>query len=118
MTGFHVDRRGFLIGTAAISAALAAGPRFAWADGKVLKVRSYSDLQVLDPAHRLSAPEDDITNFVLQMLIRWKNSTKWEWELGAAESIEQTDDTHISFKLRPGLQWSNGFGDVTAEDVK
>src|SRR3712207_5996500 len=29
-------------------------------DGKILRVRSYSDIQNLDPAYRKAAPEDDI----------------------------------------------------------
>src|SRR4029453_1115005 len=33
-------------------------------------------------------------------------------------SIEQADPTHIRFELRPGIPWTNGFGELTAEDVK
>jgi peptide/nickel transport system substrate-binding protein len=88
------------------------------ADKKLLRVRSYSDLQILDPVDRLSAPEDDISSCCLNNLIRRKPGEAWEWELDAAAAIEQIDDTHIKFSLRPGLTWSNGFGEITAEDVK
>jgi peptide/nickel transport system substrate-binding protein len=43
---------------------------------------------------------------------------EWKWELSAAESIDQIDDTHIKFKLMPGIMWSGDFGEMTAEDVK
>ena len=33
-------------------------------DGSVLTLRSYSDLQILDPAFRLSLPEEDIINSI------------------------------------------------------
>src|SRR5207249_10537922 len=36
----------------------------------------------------------------------------------AADSIEQVDDTHIKFRLKPGLKWSGGYGEMSAEDVK
>ena len=36
----------------------------------------------------------------------------------ARASIEQVDDTHIAFTLRDGLMWTDGFGPVTADDVK
>ena len=55
-------------------------------------------------------------------LVRFKPTFEpgqaWEWELDAATSIEQLDPTHIKFTLRPGIQWTNGFGEVTTEDVK
>jgi len=119
MTRFQVSRRRVLAGTGAIASALALGPRWSWgAEGKILKVRSYSDLQVLDPINRKSAPEDHITSCTFHNLIKWKPGDKWEWELDAAEMIEQVDDTHIKFRLKPGLKWSGDFGEVTAEDVK
>src|SRR3546814_19322758 len=46
------------------------------------------------------------------------NSDKREWQLEAAESIEQIDDTHIRFQLKPGLRWSGDFGEITAENVQ
>src|SRR5437879_3122273 len=119
MTEAHLDRRQALQAFAALGLASAFAPRFAWAqDKKLLRVRSYSDLQVLDPLDRLSAPEDDITTCCLNRLIRRKSGETWAWEPDAAASIEQVDDTHIKFTLRPGLLWSGGNGEITAEDVK
>ena len=36
----------------------------------------------------------------------------------APPSINQVDDTHIEFTLRDGLIWTDGYGPVTADDVK
>ncbi len=119
MQRLHLSRRQVLAGTGAIATALTLGPRWSWgAEGKILKVRSYSDLQVLDPINRKSAPEDHITSCTFHNLIKWKAGDTWEWELDAAEMIEQVDETHIKFRLKPGLKWSGDFGEVTAEDVK
>jgi hypothetical protein len=54
----------------------------------------------------------------LPQLINYKPGEKWQWELDAAEAIEQVDDTHIKFRLKPGLKWSGDYGEVSAEDVK
>jgi peptide/nickel transport system substrate-binding protein len=113
-----LSRRWFLKGAAGVAAAAAMRPHRAAAEGKVLRVRFYSDIQVLDPAFRLSQNEDDIFQPCLVSLVTRKTGDVWDWELQAAESIEQVDDTHIKFKLKPGITWSNGFGELTAEDVK
>ncbi len=119
MNRFRPSRRQVLAGTGAIASALALGPRWSWgAEGKILKVRSYSDLQVLDPINRKSAPEDHITACTFHNLLKWKPGEKWEWDLDAAEMVEQVDETHIKFRLKPGLKWSGDYGEVTAEDVK
>ena len=88
MNRFHFSRRRVLAGTGAIATALALGPRWSWgAEGKILRVRSYGDLQVLDPLNRKSAPEDHITSCTFLSLIKWKPGDKWQWELDAAEAI-------------------------------
>lgn len=116
---YRLDRRGFLLGSAALGAATLAQPRLGRAQGsKVLRVRNYSDIQVLDPLDRKSNPEDDLTSCLLPKLIEWKPGDTWEWQLAEAQSIEQLDPLNIRFVLKEGLVWSNGFGEVTAEDVK
>jgi peptide/nickel transport system substrate-binding protein len=57
----------------------------------ILRARSYADIQVLDPAYRKAAPEDDIMRCIFNGLVRRKSADSWEWELDAAESIEQID---------------------------
>ena len=115
---FPLSRRRVLQGMAA---GLTAGltPRVALSqDGKILRVRSYSDIQNLDPAYRKAAPEDDIMRSIFVGLVGMKAGDEWAWELDGASSIEQVDPTHIAFTLRDGLKWSDGSGPVTADDVK
>ena len=113
------SRRRFLQGSAALGATAMVNPSVSFsADGSVLKLRSYSVFQVLDPAFTLAAPEGWIGGAIFNKLVAFKPGSKWETELDAAEYIEQVDDTHIKFRLRPGIMFSNGYGEMTAEDVK
>ena len=114
-----IGRRSFLV----LGTAMGLGPlwrvrRSQAADRAVLKIRSYSDLQVLDPLNRLAQPEGDIMDAIFSNLVKAKPGDSWDWQLDAAEKIEQVDDRTISFTLRKGIKWSGGFGELTAEDVK
>jgi peptide/nickel transport system substrate-binding protein len=100
----------------AAAAALPAKGRAQSADN--LRVRSYGDLQVLDPGYLISAPDGDIMDSIFNKLVTQKVGDDWGWELDAAASIEQVDATHINFTLKPGYGWTNGFGPMTADDVK
>ena len=60
MRFLDLDRRSFLMMTAALGAGAAWRPGRARAqDRSVLRTRSYSDLQVLDPLNRLAQPEGE-----------------------------------------------------------
>jgi len=85
---------------------------------KILTVRMYSDIQNLDPAHSISENDGVVANAVMNGLVRYcPNSYELCNEL--AESIEQSEDgLEIAFKLREGVQWHEGYGEVTTEDVK
>ena len=117
-----MTRRRFLGSAAALGATAATSPRIALSqDSKILRFRRTTDLATLDPGVAYS--DDGETAFSLfPGLVRFKPTYEpgqaWEWELDAATSIEQVDPTHIKFTLRPGIQWTNGFGEVTTEDVK
>ena len=116
-----ISRRQFGKGAAAAGAAatVAGGASVrVEAAADALRVRNYSDIQVLDPAYILSAPETDVNVSMLQGLVTYKPGDSWDWELDAAAEINQDDDTHISFTLRNDLGWTNGFGEMTADDVK
>ena len=114
-----LNRRRFLLLTSALGAGTALRPWRAMAqDQSVLHIRSYSDLQVLDPLNRLAQPEGDIMDAIFSNLVKAKPGDTWDWELDAAESIEQVDERHIDFTLRKGIQFTGGFGELTAEDVK
>jgi peptide/nickel transport system substrate-binding protein len=88
------------------------------ASNDVLQTRSYLDITSLDPSNYLNAVDEDVMGAIYSKLIYFKPGEKWQWELQAAESIEQIDATHIKFKLKEGIQFSNNFGEMTAEDVK
>src|SRR5260370_35487876 len=106
MVKANLDRRQALQAFAALGFAATFAPRFSWADDKkLLRVRSYSDLQILDPLDRLSALEDDISSCCLNKLIRRKTEEIWGWQLAAAVAVDQAEDTPVKFALRPGLRW-------------
>jgi peptide/nickel transport system substrate-binding protein len=119
MRFLDLDRRSFLMMTSALGLGAVAAPWPARAqDRSVLRIRSYSDLQVLDPLNRLAQPEGDIMDAIFANLVKAKPGATWDWQLDAAESIEQTDERHIDFTLRKGIQFTGGFGELTADDVK
>jgi len=120
--GVSIPRRRFLQGTAAAGLFATTMPisSIAWsADGKrVLRARGRADLDKLDPGFYQNSYNVDVMNCIYSKLIHYKPGREWDWELQAAESIEQIDETHIRFKLRPGLMFTGGYGEMTAEDVK
>lgn len=85
---------------------------------KILTVRLYSDIQNLDPAFQISENDTVVANTVMDGLVRYcPNSYDLCNQL--AETIQESDDgLEISFKLREGVMWQNGFGELTTEDVK
>ena len=85
---------------------------------RVLRVRMANDLVSLDPVITRSLTDICAIIGVLNKLVVYKSSDSWEWRLDAAQSIEQVDPTHVKFTVRPGIMWTNGFGEMTAEDVK
>ncbi|MSP83309.1 MAG: twin-arginine translocation signal domain-containing protein [Alphaproteobacteria bacterium] len=118
-TRVPLTRRRFLETTAVAGAAATALPRKARAQSADnLRVRSYGDLQVLDPGYLISAPDTDIMDSIFNKLVTTKVGDEWGWELDAAESIEIVDATHINFTLKSGYGWTNGFGEMTVDDVK
>jgi peptide/nickel transport system substrate-binding protein len=120
MTKTGIDRRHFLKGasTVALSTAAVGMPQFANAAGNVLKTRSYADIRSMDPAFSQGVVDEEIQGAIYNKLIQFKPGSEWGWQLDAAASIEQVDDTHINFALRDDMGFTNGFGAMTAEDVK
>src|SRR5690554_2662197 len=112
-------RRGFLRLSAAAGIAALAPDRATAQAGSVLRVRTYVDINSLDPAHLVSAETDGaIAQILYSALIAYEPGDAWKWRLDAAEAIEQVDPTHVTFRLRPGIKWTGGFGEMTADDVK
>ncbi len=122
LTGAQTGRRGFLKGATALGAAsmLPAG----WAgraraqDADTLRVRAYGDAPNLDPAHSVGVVEEEVHAAIYNKLIQYEPGNEWGWRLDAATMIEQVDPTHVKFALRDDIGFTNGFGAMTAEDVK
>ncbi|MDA7965455.1 ABC transporter substrate-binding protein [Ruegeria sp.] len=117
-----VGRRGFLKGATALGAASALpmgwANRVMAAEDGVLRVRAYGDAPNMDPAHSVGVTEEEVHAAIYNKLIQYKPGREWDWQLDAAEMIEQVDPTHIKFALRGDIGFTNGFGAMTAEDVK
>ncbi len=115
----QLSRRNLLLSAGALGSTGLFAPHIAWSqDGKILKVRSYSDLQILDPAFRLSAPEGDIMRAIYAGLATNVPGDVWDWKAVSVESLEQLDELTVAFKLRDKIGFTDGFGQMTAEDVK
>ncbi len=88
-------------------------------DGKVLRIRYNRDIQSVDPGFMIGGIDITMQTACLTNLANYAPGDEWAWVPGAmVETIEQTDNLNIHFKLKPGYQWSDGYGEVTAEDVK
>ncbi len=120
MSWNNLSRRRFLQTTTAASAIAGLAPTTgAFAQStKVLRVRAYTNPEVLDPANRIGAVEDDIMRCLWGGLITVKAGDEWGWEKEFATEIVPESATRIRFQLKPGIPWSDGMGEVTAEDVK
>ncbi len=117
---FNPTRRQVLLAGASIATVVALGgihPAYASEDHTKITVRVEKDLSNLDPANRSGPIDLNVIWSVQQGLISFKPGST-EWELDAAEELEQVSDTEIRFKLRSGLAFTGGYGDLTAEDVK
>ena len=122
MSRLSMTRRGFLGTSAAIPAALGSGM---WSVGvgaqgeSVLNVRLRRDIQILDPGYMVGGTEVTVQYAVLPRLAQVVAGEDWKWVPSVfVESIGHRDPTHIDFVLKPGLMWSDGFGELSAEDVK
>ena len=117
MTTSRFNRREFLttVGASALAYAIdapaQAGPR------PNITVRIDRDLAVLDPSNRTGPWDGNVMRAVFQRLMKQKPNSA-ELELDAAAEIKQVSPTVIEFRLKPGLMFTDGFGEMTAEDVK
>jgi peptide/nickel transport system substrate-binding protein len=108
------NRRTLLHGMGAAIGAAWVMPRLAQAQGqdtRILRIAAQNDFQSLDPAFSSTVAESDIQDSLFVRLISY-DGTSWNTQLDGAAEIEQVDPTHIRFALRPGIAWTNGFGEV------
>lgn len=115
----NITRR-FLMQLALAAGGTAAFPSMSLSqDGKTLRVRTNRDIQVLDPGWMVGGIEIWTQVACLTQLANYEPGDKWGWVPGPmVEEITQVDDLNIRFKLKSGYQWTGGYGEVTAEDVK
>ncbi|WP_041528107.1 ABC transporter substrate-binding protein [Paracoccus aminophilus] len=114
-----------LMGWAAALASTAYIPTAFAETGKTrLQIRTRRDLEVLDPAFRSGAEDATVCRAIYQNLFVYKPdqdgvpADKLEIELDAAASFEAISETEYRFTLKPGQMFTDGYGEMTAEDVK
>lgn len=98
------------------AAALALSPS-ARAEPAAISVRVDRDFEVLDPAFRTGLQDGNIVRAITQRLI----GTGYNGAapaLDAASRVEQTSPTTVEFTLKPGQMFTDGYGEMTADDVK
>jgi len=123
MGKFRQTRRQFLATTAVAGVASMFGPlgrRAHAATGGVLKVRTDRDIGTLDPGYMVGGSEIEVQKSVLPTLVDFSfvnGQLTWRPSM-YAKSVVQRDATHIDFELHEGLKWTNGFGELSAQDVK
>ncbi len=90
----------------------------AQATGGTLRIRLLNDIINLDPPF-IPAAADEIVDFgIFEGLIAYKPGT-WDVVNQLAETFEPSaDGLQFAFKLKEGIQFHGGYGELTAEDVK
>jgi peptide/nickel transport system substrate-binding protein len=85
---------------------------------ETLNVRLVADIQNLDPAFMVGSVDDAVMLNVAENLVTFRpGSTELMNEL-AAEFTSSDDGLTHEFRLKEGIPFHGGFGEVTAEDVK
>lgn len=88
--------------------------------GDVLRVRSRKgqDITNMDPAFHLGDEEYNINLAIFSRLMKYKPGSQ-ELKLDAAKSVDVSEDGKtVTFELKQGIQFHEGYGELTAEDVK
>lgn len=83
-----------------------------------LRMAVPSDPGYLDPAYWGSTVDQFLIDNLYPRLAKYVPGDEWTVELDAAKSVDLSDPQHIAFELKPGIMWSGGYGELTAEDVE
>ena len=117
MTTSRFNRRDFLTAVAGSSLVYAFDAPAQTTPRTSITVRIGRNLANLDPAHRTGPWEGNVMRVVFQRLMTQKPNSS-ELELDAAAEVKQVSPTVIEFRLKPGQMFTDGFGEMTADDVK
>ena len=123
MNDISISRRFFLQTAAFASTASIAGtyPGISLAaDGKTLRVRFNRDPESFDPGYYVGGhPNNDVNWLTMPALVHYgmRNGQPTWVPSPFVEHVTVRDATNIDFELKKGLMWTNGFGEVTTEDV-
>jgi len=83
-----------------------------------LTYRPQVDIQNLDPAFWVSQDDAIVFNCIYEGLVTFRPGT-WQVVNQLAESFEASaDGLQFHFKLKQGIEWQKGYGEVRASDVK
>jgi peptide/nickel transport system substrate-binding protein len=88
---------------------------------KVLNARTDLALVSLDPGYMVGGSEVTMQWAMMPRLANFSFDSEGALTWVPSDYVtrlEHTDPTHIAFTVKPGLMWSNGFGEFTAQDVK
>ena len=99
------------------AAVLAARPAGAEAAHDTVTARIARDIRNLDPANNTSYLESNIITAGMPRGVMPRRGGG-DTAPDAAASISKPTPTTIAFELKPGLQFSGGYGPLTADDVK
>lgn len=111
--------------TTAIFAAFLAGTALSPVSALAAKTEltvgaAAADIGNLDPHYSSSTTDRTLAAWIFGGLVRFApgSTDPSQIEPDLAESWEASDDKLVwTFKLRPGVQWHHGYGEVTADDV-
>ena len=112
--------RAIIVFILAILAILLMGSGTAFCSGKdELKIALWEDVSTFDPGWMTSGERElIIMSCLYNGLVKYREGT-WEVVPDLAESWEMSEDGKtVTFKLKKGVQFHKGFGEMTAEDVK
>ena len=119
MYDHSVTRRRFLQAAAFAGAAGFTGvfPGMSFsAEGKELVVRFNRDADSLDPGFYVGGHPNNDINWCCMPALAHYGDDSW-MPSPYVDKLDVVDSTHIEFTLKQGLMWTNGFGELTAEDV-
>jgi peptide/nickel transport system substrate-binding protein len=125
-----LDRRSFLRRAMALGVSMPAATALlaacgssptsggAGASSGTLTYRPQTDMANLDPAFWTSQDDEILADCIFEGLVSYRPGT-FDVVNTLAESLEASaDQTRFHFKLKQGIHWHKGYGEVRASDVK